>query len=672
MRALLFLLLMLPGLSWGQTGIPPWPSGGLPSTSYPFNASGNLLSTYLGTPTFNWTFDQAVGATVVADSGQTMTQGGTGTTRVADATWPNGISSATPGYAYRLNGSGYFTSAITVANLTGATGKMSGIAIVTPTTVSGYGIIACNWHSGGTAGWVIWRATTGYQFIVSDNGEDSGGTHITYVNVNSSAAVGKMSVVGWSYDPTGGDGAATMKLWVDSETEGSSTTANGPIYTSASAMEVGTTGGGSNFSGWIHGMMIQPTTMTATQFAYLRDVYRGKMVSKGSAVTTTWATPGSLQLAPADSGVEPFIVDMPTSGSMVGKIGTNLGGMSMGVAVTNLLYRSKICATVSGSAPTGWGATTSPGTGSAAISCTDGSLDANNPAADGLKSIKITLTGTDSLTQLQSNCMTTGIGGDVYGSVWAKKNGTGTTKLNMYLYQYSGANCGSGFITGTFFFANKNVTNSWVEYGGRHPAASWDPTAVSYKVDLLESGDNWTDTTEFIDVPMVYVGSEDVSYSCTSDADATTACTVLSHTGTIPGKVSGWAISGVWIPNVGEYNTSATCNYPLMLMTSGANRIALQHRATNLNRVFQWSTVGAGNSACDVTLTKTAKTAYTFAFGNMTDGTEYCNVGSTVGTVTTDGSGIFDSAPNQLILGNGALPDACWVNNIKLYTRFKR
>jgi hypothetical protein len=130
------------------------------------------------------------------------------------------------------------------------------------------------------------------------------------------------------------------------------------------------------------------------------------------------------------------------------------------------------------------------------------------------------LTGTTSLARLESACMTTGIGGDIWVTQYLKKT-AGTSISRVAIQEYSAANC-AGFLQTTDLHNGDVTLDTWLDYGGIHATATWHGSTAGYELRIIETGNNGV--TILASVPQVIVRSTAPLGYCTGDTDSSASC----------------------------------------------------------------------------------------------------------------------------------------------------
>lgn len=503
----------------------------------PLNASGIYPSNVAAAPTLEVDFSQAppgAGNTFTANTGQTLTQQGSGITRTTDGTYPAGVSGS-QGHEWNFNGStDYITSTIGPP-----AGDFSVVCIVMPKAATANATIIGNYDpTTNKRGWLLGQSTNAINFLVSDNGTTSVG-HYTSIMVVSALYPGRVSFLAGTYDYIA-DGSSIMKLYADNLTTTSSTSADGPVYPGAANLSIGSgaSGGGAFFAGTIsHCTYWDGVVLTPGQVENIRNVWMGVLSTSGVPVSTTSATPPAVMVSPRNAGTEPYLRSYGANINTVSNNGT-CSGLYGASAVTNLIRRSLLRTwngadggTGCGDYPTGWAAYCAAGDGTSAIA-----KDATTKAVD-VYSAKTTLTGTTSVAFLYSNCRTAEIGQNVKTTV-EYKCASGTCTSSIVLRQYTAAaNC-----TGAYTDVTQTCSGAtWNKCTLTHLAAAWAGGTQSYRVLFAETGDggvvsNWSAPQMRANASSVPL---DIDQFCGTDADADAACTNM-----INGTASPYSANG--------------------------------------------------------------------------------------------------------------------------------
>lgn len=499
--------------------------------SYHLNTSGAPAPWYPSAPTFEIDFSQSppgADATFTANSGQTLTQKGT-PTRVTDGTWPSGLSGS-QGQAWKFNGSSdYITSSIAPP-----AGDFSVMCVVTPDSLNSTVIIG-NWNStSAMRGWILYQPSAGtgnVGFEISDNGTTDGG-HFSTVISTGCLAIGRQSVIVASYDYVS-DGASVVALYCDEITAATSSTMDGPVYSGAANLSIAAYATGSApFKGAIsHCVVFDGTVLTADQARAIIRGWRGLVSSAGGFLAISSATPPALMLAPANSGTEPYLINMPANSSQVGSPASGSGGAYGARTTTNLVQRSSYETWAAG-VPTGWTET---------ITSTGDCAQSTTHRAHAVSSALCTNADNDDAVSLTSACLTVTGNTAYYLSAYLKKI-SGTASVNLTLIEDDSADCGSPTTT-TNVVSGASPSTSWGYYGGsittqaatiRAQVRITLPAAAAQSV-AVDAVDLHTDAT---------VGAVAYQHFCGSDADASTTCTA-----TVPSDAN-WALgvagNGSW------------------------------------------------------------------------------------------------------------------------------
>lgn len=503
--------------------------------SYQLSSSGNPTPAYPSAPTLEVDFSQSppgADATFSANTGQTLTQKGAGISRVTDGTWPAGTS-GTQGYEWTFNGTtNYITSTIGPP-----AGDFSVMCVVMPTASTADATIVGSFNTSSKRGWRMYQSTTSAGFDVSDDGSSSGG-HMTSVTVASAFSVGRVSIVIGTYDYVS-DGASVMKLYADALTAGSSTSADGPVYSGADYLSVGANGNGASFfAGTIsHCTYWDGVVLSAAQAATIRNAWLGVLSTSGVPVSTTSATPPALMVSPRNAGTEPYLRQYGANLNTISNNGT-CSGLYGASAVTNLIRRSLFRTwnggdggTGCGDYPTGWAAYCAAGDGTVSIS-----KDATTKAVD-VYSTKMTLTGTTSGAYIYSNCRTAEIGQNVKITTEYKCTSGSCTSKIFFRQFTAAANC-----TGAYTDVFQTCTGAtWGKCTLTHLAAAWAGGTQSYRVLLTETGDGGV--TSKWSAPQMRANATsvplDIDQFCGTDADADATCTTTVNSTASPYSANG-------------------------------------------------------------------------------------------------------------------------------------
>jgi hypothetical protein len=372
-----------------------------------------------------------------------------------------------------------------------------------------------------------------------------------------------------------------------------------------------------------------------------------------------------VQLAPDDSGIEPFIIQAPVGGGQVGKVGTGTGGLVLSGAVTNILQRSKICARSAGGHPSG-DPVDEPDTGDGTIA-----VDCSTTTyVDGTNSLKIARTGTTSSGTITSTCITTGIGADLYASIWAKKTG-GTTTATWRLDEYDGADCTTLLASNTMGLSAADLTTTWTKYGAKLAAATWNADTSSYNLVIFEgNADAVSTATSYFDAPMVYAGADDMAIFCGSDAAATTACTANYGAITTPMNAGDWTITGTTRLPMAQPATDRYVFY--VAGTSGNNNgVGLYFDGATDDKIFYVYDSDGAIKTATISDAITANTDYAWKVWHRRTGEIGFTFGAWSGTLAGAGTGAMSGISTTTYLGHATGDGAGYLKDLKVYKRVK-
>ena len=447
----------------------------------------------------------------------TLTKNGT-PERVNDGTWPAGLDGS-QGYAHTFDGSTDFWERSSEDGTFDPDGDFSVMCAFTHRDESNFASIISKCHSGETCGWVLWQSQDDLYVYIKDTGDDGDS-----IKVSNTLNANQLNIATFSYDYVA-DNTSELYLYLNNEATASDTEMPGPIADTARALNIGGYGNGSShFDGLIHFCAFwDGDVLTEADHDRSHATFRGLCSDRGcdgNKVTVTSASPPMVMVAPPDSGTEPFLVPMPANTTQIGSPASGSGGLFGAQDVTNLIKRSVFetwdgapgaggCTT---DCPTGWDCYCDPGDGSA-----DTNKDTSRP--EGLFSHSFVLTGNTSVSSITTeDCMTTGVGSDLYVGAWIKKSG-GTSGSYVTVKRYTDGACSVG-TSNLHVVSNQDVSTDWAYYGGVVETGDW-ATFNSYKIVLQEYGNGGL--TTYFDA--VYVGVADPGDSfCGADTDSSTAC----------------------------------------------------------------------------------------------------------------------------------------------------
>jgi hypothetical protein len=499
---------------------------------YPINAGMGIPN-----PTFEIDFSQSppgAGNTFTANTGQTLTQNGSGISRVTDGTYPNGFSS-TQGYEWTFNGTtDYITSSIGPP-----AGDFSAVCVVTPSANSANVIIIGNYSAGGKRGWKISQSAANIVATVSDDGT-SGGGHITDLVLVNALSIGMTSIVLVTYDYIS-DGSSVLKIYSNKLVPASTTSADGPVYNNASNLAIAADGSGADtwYAGTIsHCSYWDGTVLTPGQATAIINTWLGIISTAGIPVNVTSSTPPSIMVASPTSGTEPFLRNFGSNLNTITNNGT-CKGLYGPSAITNLIRRSLFRTwngadggTGCGDYPTGWLAYCSAGDGTAGITS-----DNTTKAVD-LYSARMVLRGTTSVAYMFSNCRTNNIGSNMKATTFYKCT-SGSCESKIWIRQFTTAtNC-----TGSYTDVSASCSgSSWTKCTLSHLSSAWASGTQSYRIMLSETGDGGSTISNW-SAPMLRADSSsmplDIDHFCGTDADSDAVCSTMVNATSSPYSANG-------------------------------------------------------------------------------------------------------------------------------------
>lgn len=550
--------------------------------------SSDLCDTTAGCPTLGIWFDNAVAATYTAEvGGQVLTVNGN-PTRVAAGTWPAGFSGS-PGYSWRMDGTGDYLSLADASGAFSSQGAWSVSCAVIPRYGFASGdVLAAKWNT--TEDKRSWRLYTGGTSVVLDISSDGKAGTITTLTKASALAVNRLSWITASCD-----GAGNCSVWVDGLSVATSAVMGDP-YEGNAAFTIGADAEAAG-DGPVefYRCVYQDAALTSADHLRAWRRFRGMFDSSAmNAFTWNAATAPDLQVAlPADA-VEPFIVGMPSNSGMLGKAG-GCSGMYGSGAVTNLCQRSSF-ETWAGGAPTGWTeAVTSTG------DCAQGTRTVH-----GSSSARCTLADNDDAVTLTGACLTV-VGATAYRlSGWARLE-SGTGLLDLVIIEDDSADCATP-TTITSVVDDAVPTAAWAKYAGNITTQAGTIRA-QVRVSVPAAAAQVLD----VDGLLLMTGTYDRDSYCFADTDASCVATA-----SIPGSPSAISANGahtiemtVCSPWAGPELTSS-----VLFMSDGnggaANSVDIRINAvTDEPAIYHWDAAGDYRSCSPSTATNwSAATEY--------------------------------------------------------------
>jgi hypothetical protein len=275
------------------------------------------------------------------------------------------------------------------------------------------------------------------------------------------------------------DGTSVATMYCNNLSAVSSAVFNGPLYAAAPGISIAATNDGTSFetARFADFVLLNGYVFSAFEAKRIVAQWCGLVSSSGNTISiTTNSTPvPSIMLAPPASGLQPFLVQLPTNTNMVSSPAIGIGGLYNPTAVTIGSTNPSFEAWSSGT-PTGYTETNVPGNGSA-----DWTQDTDN-MAEGASGAKLTLTGTTSSSTLDGSCIAYSAKQDAPIHVYAKK-ASGTANCNIRMLEYSGTGC-TGLLQTDNITTAGDLATVWTRYGSTWLAASWNANVKSFKLRI--------------------------------------------------------------------------------------------------------------------------------------------------------------------------------------------
>ena len=190
------------------------------------------------------------------------------------------------------------------------------------------------------ATWLLYSPgdATRVALLVSDDGTTGAG-HASSVQKVSAVSINRLSCVTVSYDYVA-DGTSVGNVWVDELAVATNAAMDGPPFNSANTFNIGSTASGGNIPADFYVYAYYPGVLVAADHQRLSRWFHGLYDGTlSNVITVTSATSPSVQVAPAASGMYPFIMDMPANVTHVSAIAAGSGGVYAASALTNKCWR---------------------------------------------------------------------------------------------------------------------------------------------------------------------------------------------------------------------------------------------------------------------------------------------------------------------------------------------
>lgn len=635
---------------------------------YPLDYSGsiNLCNTSIGCPTLGIYFQQTVAATLTPDIGASyvMTVAGNPTS-VLGGTWAPGLT--TQRKAWRFDGTGDYLSLADDPAFEVQDFSVFVCFIPRAGWATNDAIIAKSNSITSNRSWLVYTSNgTSVAFAVSDDGTNVAG-HITTITKASAVAIGRLSCVTASYDYVS-DGASLGAVRVDGLTAQTSTAMDGPPFPGTAAFEIAAVNGGlTDPPADFYIAAYYPGVLSAADHATLASWFRGLYDGTlSNAITVTSATPPAVQVAPADSGMQPFFIDQPANTTIISVVASGSGGLGWVEPVTNMCQRNTFETWAAG-APTGW---------TEGVTSTGDFAQVTTSSAHGSSAARGTLADADDAVTLTGACLTVTESTAYRARAWAKLI-SGTGLLDINILEDDSADCGS--ITTTTAVVNDAV-----------PGAAWDHVdgtittqagtiRAQVQVSLPAAAAQVVD----VDAVMLWVDASGVPLEtfCGADRDASVVCTqILPLINNNPLGVSRFEVTGTFrVPYAAADISGSGWYWLYSKATSGTNNLPNIQVDASLNAVrgtvHGWAADYCYNYGDGVAEDADHTVKWTYyaqgADGDIrwtVDGTGYSNFAcSGVGASRA----IMDGIGTQLYIG-GTYADAKgsgFVRNLKFYRR---
>lgn len=371
--------------------------------------------------------------------------------------------------------------------------------------------------------------------------------------------------------------------------------------------------------------------------------------SAGTELSVASAAPPAISMGIGFG--QPFFIIPSANTTLVGEHGIYGAG-----AISNYAQRASF-ESFTVDDPNGWTVTETAGDGSAVIT------EESTIVAHRSSSVKMVLTGTTSLANVRSACITCTADTcdyDLFGSAWIKKD-SGTTVTTIRVQEYDANDCTTFLQNNDSILASSDVTTSWVKYDGLVAAASFHANTSSVKMLLVEAGDGGV--TTYFDAAQLRIASTPTDAYCATDADATAVCNLNDITddappahmtgtwefeATIQSPIDG-AVGGTPHRRVFYVPGTAGNNNRILLYWSSDTLTCTVHDSAG---VAKTSTVAAAGNA---------DTSYVVKMSKSIAGVVQCCWDGTCDATPATGA-IVDGVGAELIFGgNGTSGNEVWV-----------
>lgn len=520
--------------------------------------SSNLCDTSIGCPTLGIYFDDSVAATYTPEIGAAyvMTVNGN-PTRVAAGTWPAGFSGS-PGYAWRLDGTGDYLSladdpAFEVPDFSVFVCFVPRAGLAVNDTLAAKARPATNERS-----WYVYHSmATSVTLLISDDGTTGAG-HYAAVAKATSIASGRLTCATASYDYVA-DGSSIGSVWVDELAVATSNVMDGPPFNGTADFTIGAKhGGGEDTLSDVLVAAYYPGVLTAADHLRLSRRYRGLYDGSGSQVVSVVnAAPPALQVAGPEDGVEPFIVEQPANTTMLGKT-ASCSGLYGPSAISNLVQYWSFETWAAGS-PTGW---------TEVATSTGDAVQNTTTFAHGSSSVQLVNADADDEITIKGACMTV-TGGASYNLSWVDKLLSGTGSLDVLIYEDDSADCGSP--TGHTLIGVVPILNRWSER-----VTPYTMQAGTIRAQLWFTAPAGAAQSTVVDRAHLKPGALAADAFCPSPAAATGVCatSVTSHASALPANPGTIELTAC-TPWAGAELPEGAYFWNDGIGTGGANRIGM-------------------------------------------------------------------------------------------------
>ncbi len=326
-----------------------------------------------------------------------------------------------------------------------------------------------------------------------------------------------------------------MRWYVDNVSTATLSNSRGPIHNSSNAFEINH--GAAAFVGLFSNCSISKGIITTeAQHDADRDRWLGLRSASGKrSLAVASVNPPAVQVAPGDSGLQPFIKDQPANLTTIGSPASGSGGVYGAGALTSKWWRGSAESCAAGH-PTGWTTLENQDVGAATVVV---DCDTTTSASGGT-SILFTADngGLPKYAYVVGACQANWINQDVTLIAYGKTL-TGTANCTLSISEYDLANCAT-YLGSNVIVAGHDPGATWNEAKGTMAAGAWDILTSSW-VPIIRCNATGTAYTVVFDAVMALQAPSTFATDahCSTDADADAICNLVDVTAPTPEFMTG-------------------------------------------------------------------------------------------------------------------------------------